>query len=366
MKKSLFFAAAAAALLASCEKQDGKSTNEEYVPYEIGVKAVSGPTKSAINGTTFPVAYDMLVAAWRNIDDDVAGDDEASNYFENIHFSAPAGSAVWKGMSPKYWPLTGTLDLLCIASSGLNTQAAGVVPSCTWGPTCVAQKVIVAVPDNSAKFDDILFGAANAQTYVATGNAISFKHAETAVVFTAKSNVAYDAVKNLGVTIDGITVNDAYCSGTLTVENPAAAGGTGTLAASWSNLASQKSYLNARVWDSATNGTSATENVLTGLNLATTSASLTAKPFGEAYVILPEQPACAFTVTYTIHNGFKGDGATALNNQLQYKYVPASGTWEQGKKYVYDIKFNLNEITIAPSVVGWTDQTAVDIPVLND
>lgn len=366
MKKILYFVAAVLVMasLSSCNKESATNVEFEAAPQEIALKAFTGvnnPTKSAIDGTTFPVGYDMLVSAYRNLDEAHKGDDKAADYFEGIHFKKDATAGTWK--EGKYWPLTGTLDFLAIACAGLNTADNGIVPTCAWGESSnVAKKVVVTVPDNSAKFDDLLYGALNGQKYVSTGNAMSFNHAMAAVVFTAKSNVAYDAAKNVGITIDSISVNGAKYSGTLTVSNPAAAAGSGDLSAAWSDLSDAKPYIRARVWNSANLGVNAAETELTGLNLTATSAAIATKKFGEGYVILPAQASVPFTITYTIHNGFKADGTTKLDNQLQYKYTP-SGNWDMAKKYVYDINITLNEISIKPSVLDWTAQTAQDVPI---
>lgn len=366
MRKAFLFAAIAApVLLASCQKEfavDPNSGGEGI--HEIAVRTVSGSsisTKSGVCGTVFPDGYDMVVSAYRNNDALVAPDDASANYFQGIKFSK--SDAVWHAATPKYWPLTGNLDLLAIAGSGLNTAANGVVPTFTWNSDNVAGSVVATIPDNSAKFDDILFGGSNAQTYMASGNPIVFRHAESAVVFTASSNVAYNAETNVGVTIDSISVNGAKYSGTLTVTNPAAgmAEAKDSVVAAWSDLGSEKAYIKARVWNTANTGVDAAESVLTGLNLTATSASLATKPFGEGYVILPEQDAVPFTVTYTIHNGKDASGS-AVNNQMQYKYVPEVGSkWEQGKKHVYDIIINLSEVTIAPSVVDWNSDYTFEL-----
>lgn len=353
----LLAALAAPLLLVGCQKEfavDPNSGGEGI--HEIAVRTVSGSslaTRSAVSGTVFPDGYDMVVSAYRNMGEGVSAKDASANYFEGIKFTSTED--LWHADTPKYWPLTGNLDFLAVATSGYNTAANGIAPACVWNSDNVAKEVVMTVPDNSSAFDDILFGGVNGQTYMASGNPIVFRHAESAVVFTASSNVAYNAETNVGVTIDSISVNGAKYSGTLTVTNPAA-GATevkDSVVAAWSNLGTQKAYVKARVWDSANLGTSVSESVLTGLNLTATSTSLATKPFGEGYVILPEQDAVPFTMTYTIHNGKDASGA-AVNNQMQYKYTPKAGSkWEQGKKHVYDIIINLSEVTVAPSVIDW-------------
>lgn len=365
----LLAALAAPLLLVGCQKEfavDPNSGGEGI--HEIAVRTVSGSslaTRSAVSGTVFPDGYDMFVSAYSNNDETFAPEDESSNFFTGIQFTK--GESSWHAVSPKYWPLTGTLDFLAVASSGYNTAANGIAPACVWNSDNVAKEVVMTVPDNSSAFDDILFGGVNGQTYMASGNPIVFRHAESAVVFTASSNVAYNAETNVGVTIDSISVNGAKYSGTLTVTNPAAgmAEAKDSVVVAWSDLGTQKAYVKARVWDAANTGTSVSESVLTGLNLTATSASLASKPFGEGYVILPEQDAVPFTVTYTIHNGKDASGA-AVNNQMQYKYTPEAGSkWEQGKKHVYDIFINLSEVTVKPSVIDWDIDNSGTIKLAN-
>ena len=108
----------------------------------------------------------------------------------------------------------------------------------------------------------------------------------------------------------------------------------------------------------------AQEPDLSGLHLTATASTLSDKHFGEGYVILPEQAATKFTLTYTLHNGRDGDG-TPLNNQMQYQYSCA-GTWAQATKNLYTIDITLNEINVTPSVVDWPSASPVSIPVNNE
>ena len=368
MKKKIFIIAAFVGLvLTSCNVNSIAELDEKIQPDEIGIRSLSAQTKSAIDGTAFPLGYDMLISAYRNLGS-YAGGDAAANYFEGIHFAYNAGASdlssnppvyKWKStQGAKYWPLDGTLDFLCVASAGYNTAANGIAPSCVWGDASgnVAKKVVLTVPDNSNKFDDLLFGAANGEAPTVAGSGVQFKHAMTSVVFTAHCNVAYSATDNAGITIDGITIDGAKYSGTLTIVNPEAAGSTteASLAATWSDLGSAVAHLPARVWNAANLGTNASETALSGLNLTATSKAIGSYPFGEAYVIMPEQATVPFTITYTIHNGFDGSysaadyaaaveagtgadylAAHAQNNQVQYQYTPVAGTWLQGNKYIY-------------------------------
>lgn len=355
MNRLIIATLTATALLAlsACNKESDKGV---YSETEIGLRAMSSATKSAINGTAFPDGYDMLVSAYFNTGA-FAGGDTPKNYFEGIHF-AKNGTA-WKSTTqPKYYPIDGTLDFLAIASAGLKDDEKGIVPTAVWGASSnVAKQVVVTVPDNSAKFDDLLYGAANAQGISTSGTGIAFQHAMTSVVFVAKCNVAYDATTNVGITLTGITIDGAKYSGTLTVENPAAGGGTGDLTASWSSLGSPVANLATRVWDSGNTGVKIDESAFSSLDLTNTATAIDAShPFGDAYVLLPAQAAVPFTLHYTQHNGFEADGETPLNVSHQYQVTP-SGNWAMGKKNIYSLNFTLTEIQVTPEVMNWDNNT---------
>ena len=326
---------------------------ENTINTEISIRTDKAMTRSAINGTAFPQGYDIMVSAFRNLGNN-PGEDSAQDYFEGIRFGYDSGTGSWKSeMGAKYYPLDGTLDFLALAGAGFNNGSTGIVPTLVWGTSGnVAKRVVATVPDNSAKFDDLMYGASNGCGLSVSGSGITFKHAMTSVVFLAKCNMAYNAVTNVGITIDGITVDGAKHSGTLTVNNPSAGGGSGELNASWSSLGTTVANAAARVWNAANLGTNTSEPALSSLNLGTASKSLASYPFGEGYVILPPQDAVPFTVQYTIHNGMAADGTTPLNRQVQTIITP-EGSWAMGKKNVYEIEFNLNEIKINPSVVDW-------------
>lgn len=379
MKKKIFaIAAIAAAILTACNVDSIASLDENAAPEEIGLRVRGMQTKSAINGTAFPIGYDMLVSAYKNLGSH-AGEDVAATYFEGIRFGAvntteaPADPVyVWKSeMGAKYWPLDGSLDFLAIACAGLNSSSTGIVPTCVWGDASGndAAKVVVTVPDNSAKFDDLLFSYLNDEDPSAAGADMTFNHAMTSVVFLAKCNVAYNAGNNAGITINSITIDGAKYSGTLTLLNPEAGGGSGSFSAAWSGVSTATpassgawDHIAARVWNAANLGTNVSEAALSALNLGTTYKDMASYPFGEAYVVMPEQSAVPFTINYTIHNGLQADGSTPDDVTLEYQYTP-SGTWEMGKKYVFQLDFTLTEIIINPVVVDWDTQSASTVAI---
>lgn len=343
-------AASAMLLVAGCSREFAQGPVDSSSGQEISFRTMGGATKSAVSGTAFPQGYDILVSAYHN---PVSA--SGADYFEGIPFGYDAVSGSWKSeKGPKYYPMEGTLDFLAVASAGYNNPDAGIAPTAVWGEDDnAARKVVLTVPDNSAKFDDLMYGAANGCSSGTSGSALVLRHAMTSVVFFAKSNVAYDASTNTGITITGITLDGAKFSGTLTVSNPSAGGGSGDLTAAWSSLGDQKDHIAARLWNSANSGVLTNESALSALHLSTTAGSLSTAPFGEAYVILPPQSAVPFTISYTIHNGFASDGVTPVDTQFQTQITP-SGNWDMEKKNVYAITINGDDAPVViPTVIEW-------------
>jgi len=358
MKKRFFFAAviiAAALLPLSCTKENAAGQNGPDSKREIVIRPVNVvSTRSGISSTDFPALYDMSVSIYRNRDRSLSSD-VSGNYFEGIQYSRDETSGAWKSVSgPKYWPQNGKLDFLAIACAGLRDDDNGIVPQMEWGEgSNAASKVVLTVQDDSDKFDDLLYGSATAVDALSQDVDIEFHHAFAAVAFAARSDVGYDAEKNVGVTIDGITVDGASFGGKFTVTNTAAGNHSGAMSASWSDLTDVNQHVAARVWNTANTGADAEEEALSELNLTTEACSVATSPFGEAYVLLPQQDAVPFTISYTLHNGFAADGQTPQDNELTYTYYPY-GVWEFGKKYFYILDFNLNDVQVKPTVLDWT------------
>jgi len=368
MKKRFFFAAVLSAVITlapSCKKEKVSGpVGPDASRREIVIRPVNVvSTRSAVSSTGFPSKYDMSVSMYRNADVALS-EDGSGNYYEGIQFSNDAASLSWKSVSgPKYWPQNGTLDFLAVSCAGLRDESKGIVPEIEWGSADnVAAGAVLTVQDNSEKFDDLLYGSVNGVDALSQDVDIAFHHAFAAVAFTAKCDVAYDSTRNVGVTIDAITVDGASFGGKLTVDNPAAGGGSGELKAVWSDLSDVNQHVAARVWGSANTGDDPAEAALSGLHLGSEACSIATNPFGEAYVLLPEQDAVPFTISYTLHNGFAADGVTPQDNELIYKYYPY-GKWESGRKYFYAVTFNLTDVQIRPTVIDWSDVESKDTPV---
>lgn len=314
----------AVALLTSCNKDIAPVIgSSSAMPIEVG--AYNGMmTKAPVNGTVMPTGRTIVYSAYYN-----AVEGSSGNFFTGVNFTKKAGdNTLWT--ADKYWPLSGTLDFL-----GYCLDNNSRVSSVTWG-TNNASSVTMTLANNSSNQDDLLVGGASALTK--ESNAVVFKHAETLLAFQAKSNIAYNASSNYGITITDIKVNDSYHSGTVACTRTG-----GDIAFSWSSLGSKQNL---------------TLPSMTSTNLTASYAPINGTPG----LILPPQQKTTVTMYYTLHNGKDGNGSN-LNNAMQYTFDCGAGTWDAGKKYTYQINITLTGIEVSASVTDWNAMPAATIPI---
>lgn len=305
MKRILICAAAAIVALASCSK-----TQVVYndAPEEIGFKAVTGVmTKGPITDTELPKGKAMMVYASKSKDNVEA----YSPYFGPVPFGWK--DSYWGGTTAQYWPETGYLKFIAYYPSTIGT-----------GVTGNATTDIVITGASAANGDDILYTnltdkqdcASNPKPLVP----MPFLHALAQVQVTAKVSDA--AMTNVKVT--SVVLTNPLMTGTLTIASSDA---------SWASQA---------VGDPVT------------MNNVISSEALTddAKSLGEGTLVVPGDQTATLTVTYTI------DGLAVTTDPISI-----TGTWEKGKKYIYNLSIGLDEIKINPSVANWDDAPVVTPPV---
>lgn len=345
MKKSLFFLASAALVLASCNNDvkldENTNLTDPSQPKEISFKAVSSTPKRAIkraswNGTTFPGngdGYGIKLAAY---------DATKSNiYFDDGDYTWSTGTGVdiiyHDANTPRYWPFADTwLHFLGVS---YMTTAANNKISTDFSTYETAGTAVVTLADNSEKQNDLMYGTGYGHVEQ-KGNAliipenvpIQFKHALASLVFRVKATVA-----NV-ITVTSIVVNDAYEAGTFTITNGSynAQSATNTVSGTWA-VTSYGDY------------TVPSSNI--GVLQTTASAD---KEFLVIPTTTPANSFASFTINYQM-------------NGVDYAYVftPASLALEQQKKYVYDITFTLHEILVNATVTDWDASTPtnyVDVP----
>ena len=297
--------------LSSCGIDTPQHVPESDKPLVLGAQQVwvSEETKSPVSGTTFPTTLPMVISAYSSA--------SAATYFSGIPFAYSAGAGGWAASSTKYWPQTGTLDLLAYSAPGLN-------PTVTYQSNASAGITSFVTGDNRTAQADIMFGAVSGCSYSPSSKPnLSFKHALSLVSFTARCpEVSYNGTT--GITIESITLSTAYYGGTCSVTRS----GSTINSISWSSNAN--SYNGAAVPG------------ISSVGLTTTAADV-----GQG-ILLPPQTAVNFTVNYKVWSGGTGTSRS-------YTYSN-SGSWEMAKRHVYAIEITMgNEVVVRAGVEDWAD-----------
>lgn len=323
MKKALILASMAVLALVSCEKKEFAGTEKLN---EMSFVAMAGDdlaSRGYTTGSTFtygpkenPTAESgyrtMQISAYLYPQNGAAG-----NYFVGNTFETTNGT-IWANFvggihTPIYWPVGSTMDFLAFSLSEEKNV------SIAWDQANAASKVTLGVPAENTQ-NDILFSSKAGVESKSSDAAVpmTFDHAQAWLQFKLSTNIETAGV----VKLSRIVLEDVYTAGNLVITNNG-----GNAIAEW-NFAEQPKDV-------------AVDNIngIVGLTPAPQQLNM----------LVPQQPKTAFVIYYTLNGG----------KELSYRFPTDLKTWLMGEKYIYNIKINTAEITVAPSVTGWNDNTEV-------
>lgn len=319
MRKTIIFAAIAAVAFTACNKDVAPVSAQDQ--QEISINSIA-LTKGYVEGTDFTeTAFDKLhdasavqadrklwMSAYLTPQSGTPG-----NYFVGQEFSKNANGEsdnLWHHSPKVYWPI-GAQGVDFLAYSALKPVSGTAL---NWNADNAASKLILDVSEDYLQ-DDILFGAvAGRQTNAGAPVAMTFKHAQAWIQFQIKVE---DASMEDIVKIKDITISNLYTRGELTIN------GGATPSASWNfkkEIASDYAMAD-------------TFSIL--------APNYIKKDVGFMDMLVPEQAQTSFVMHYTLEG---------QDNALEYKYELGTATWEQGKKYIYEITIKPYEIVVEPTV----------------
>lgn len=330
MKKYLFLASVAALSFTACTNE-----TEEYVgagsanqQKEIALFALNQKaTKAAITDGVFPTAGTIEVAAY------TGGKGEL---FSHSTFTWSSSGTIWTG--GKYWPLSPCF-VNFLAYAYLTPGASAP----TWGTTSNtdASKVVLPMGDNSSAQNDLMYAVGQGQVSQ-TDNALTFpenvgmafKHAQALLTFNLK---AADAASQ-AITITSISLKNAHFAGTYTIDNSANYDATSVIVPSVTGS-----------WTTVGDAKASQEVAVSGALSETRTGQIMAVPNGVSAAF------DKFVINYQLNSV-----------DYSYEYTPSDRALAEGKNYVYDITFKLNEIKINASVNEWTDNRTeyINIPTM--
>ena len=371
MKKLTILAVLVLAAGASCTKQVPVTNNSPDLP--LSFNAVTGvQTKADINSAVYPTSSSFDVWALYTGSTDFSYNTaytegtDASMFMSGVAQTYDANYNAWKNAG-YYWPKAGKLTFWAVSPTAASPtvdllSASKTITKSGWTLTDAA-----ADEAKDLMFSDIV---ANKQASDYQGNGVDdttpandggftdyqgvnilFHHALSRIEFKAKKGTRVNTNENLSIT--NITVSGAKSVGTMTVTAP------GVLTEGTPTSAFAAGDANV-VW-----GSLSTPLALTPVTSETAALTTDAATVGTARLVIPQTTNGVVSFTVTVKSTINNVSAT---KDYTYNLLDAhSGVWEWGKKYIYTLVLNEDNIYFDPKVVDWTsvDYIFPDLVVLD-
>lgn len=342
--KKLFLIAAALTALVSCTKTE--VIPEETAMQEITMKAYNQAAVKAmgpVNEATLPPDNETMTIYGYYAADGTAYSEDAYLYGVTFGYS----DDVWKGGSwsggnftanPYYWPYIGKMKFIAVYPTDYPKTSGGVI-NCEYTTTDETQTPAVITPTttiskvNLSVFStqkDIMYSS-NLYTDAdavdcpsVNAQELEFKHLLSQVVVAVKPAVANQ------IKVTAVKWKNAYVKGDIIVEEP--------FEVTYDYDAEPKADV---VYDLV-------EDVKPNNGIVSNSNFIPVSAKG-ALVLPTGANIPVLSITYSL-----ADGSGSVT-----KEVTISEQWAQGKKYIYNVTINLNEITFTAEVEEWDEQTPV-------
>lgn len=376
----------------------------------------SSMTKGAeLDGSVLPNTYGIYAAATQL---DANGNIENAAFFngtEQLFATAeedPAtgpDSRVWSASPNKlYWPIGSgiKMDFLTYAIKKLDHQtiASGAAPALdaadNWrafwnnAGTNSASMLSFNGVDTYRYQSDVLFAAKNGQSSAynaGTGKSVSlsFNHAQALLIFNVKNHFADAAEANTaGLVVDEIGFYTPARLEALRADQVAVAGGAASSLAALQNTDVTLKTVGTFTVDNSRNNLVASWNFaepnVNPSNGSTRADNATMPDYGISPAVsaanrIGDTPIAVATqkygekLSFVTENGYAQLGETLLipeqdkvNFTIKYHFTETPekgyfvtfndfrGTWEMGKKYIYNIDMTVNEITVTENVDDYT------------
>ena len=373
MKLKLFLIAASAMALASCSSDSVIQENAEANEIQFSVVANNGSRAADYYCNN---AKPGEFSVWAKINQGTAESPNWVQYFADETYRLDGG--VWKlDGTKRYWPDN---SIFVHFYAVWNDQ-----DKFKWdnsGTLLEKPQVVGFEPAEAAADQEDFIYAYKKANRPASGNSVSmnFRHALSQIVFQAQN-----LNKNIYVKIEEVKVGNVAKTGTFTfpaIDDET----TGNLNEPHDQTGTRKeSGIGSWAWDSPTDlavyttgnfGEKGVKQNGTIVNLTnnTSESKVDAEGkigYDKSLLLIPTTETTAwntakaisaadnygtyFAVRCKIWNLQKGDGGEALGtdvvlwdnvkagtSEAQYIYIPVKLAWEQGKKYIYTIKFTEN------------------------
>lgn len=357
--KKYFFILAAAAALAACAKNEVTpvlSQENTEIAYNVAPK-----TKALDQTKQDNFAQGNVFASWAYYlpgtttwVEEGGKNANAKAYIANSTISYQAG--VWKNADATYyWPKGGRLTFFAYSLNKANLNLSdGSYFHCAPTTGIAGQIDLKKDPNTDFLVAEIAKDkSANENQYAFNGVPTLFKHKLTRVVFT----VTAENYPDKSFTLNSIQFNNLHAAAVYgqysTVDLAGAQNPT-------------KDYLKP-----STGAPHMDNPFYTQTDLQVVAGAVTTVPEANEVtkIYIPQEFAdetATITVNYTIKTTVHDNGTDSTVEDNCTTTIPIKGKfakWEMGKKYIFNLKFTLNEITWDPAVEKWEDVNSSDITI---
>lgn len=369
MKKFFFLTVVACVALAGCVKNEpAPFESEQQITFAAPVVGLNTKAVNEVwNNYPTDAAYDFAVWGYYYAGGTYTTFDDGQRYMNNVTVSYDGDLSGWAPATPYYWPKNGSLTFIAYspatlkATEDITVTKAGIQIDGYNVDVDATKQVDLLFSErayNKKSVDDYTPGSGETDKdpyvtdYRYAGVHLSFKHALSSILFTARTKGTYTGTT---ITLKEISLLNIKSKGTFKQTLKDANGETTAANAElWSGQNEPKNYvisglnqvLDANAYYPSTNGKGGPA-VEGGLRKSD-------------FILLPQKfeiydPIPTIQVKYTIESPDSYPIEQVQEVSLRALAAEDGGEWKWGHRYIYNIIIALDKIYFEPYVTPWTD-----------
>lgn len=362
MKKFFFLTVVAGVALAGCVKNEpAPFESEQQITFAAPVVGLNTKAVNEVwNNYPTAAAYDFAVWGYYYAGGTYTKFSDGQLYMDNVTVSYDGNLSGWAPATPYYWPKNGSLTFIAYSPATVEATvgATGIQIAGYNVDTDAAKQVDLLFSERAYNKKSVDDGYAEdgetdadpSETYDSyAGVHLSFKHALSSILFSARTKDTYDGTT---ITLKEISLLNIKSKGTFN-QNLEDANGETTAADAelWVGQSELKNYvisglnqvLDANPYYPSTKGTG---NPTVADGLRKSDFILLPHEFEENIGYIP-----TIQVKYTI----KSPDSAPIDQVQEVSLVHLTGEWKWGYRYIYNIIIALDKIYFEPYVTPWTD-----------
>ena len=365
MKKFFFLTVVAGVALAGCVKNDpAPFESEQQITFAAPVVGLNTKAVNEVwNNYPTDAAYDFVVWGYYYAGGTYTGFADGQPYMNNVTVSYDGDLSGWAPATSYYWPKNGSLTFIAYspatlkATEDITVTKAGIQIEDYTVDADPAKQVDLLFSErayNKKSVDDDIAGSGETDKDPSVtddryaGVHLSFKHALSSILFTARTKGTYTGTT---ITLKEISLLNVKSSGTFNQTLKDANGETTAANTEvWAGQSEPKNYvisgldqiLDANAYYPSTNGTGSPA-VADGLRKSD-------------FILLPQKfeiyaPIPTIQVKYTIES----PDSAPIEQVQEVPLRTLTEEWEWGYRYIYNLIIALDKIYFEPYVTPWTD-----------